>query len=273
MRLISSREAVQFLSQAAPRPWVYRLLRCMASEDELPTYSTKGRVQSSGAVINMIMSQSEISGVLPGPELDALIRKNFDDEVAVKLVGRDLRSRYDEEPIVWTEADDPVRIDIGFFIFSNYIDWETGVLHSDIIPDQREMRDMFFPSCEELLLSEMIHPSYDVLMEGLSFELSKIEMLLPSMQLGDKAGFTAVMPEQKGRVGRPAKWDWEAAMAYVTSLAQTPDGLPTGSGAQARIEEAMRNWFLAEHDEAPAPSQIRKRAALIMRMIETPKRP
>ena len=272
MRLISSREAVHFLSQAAPRPWVQRLLRCMVLDHELPAYSTKGKVQASGTVFDMIHSLFEKAGRSSGPELDALIRESFDADVAAKLVGRELLSRYDEEPIVWTEAGDPVQLDTGFFIFATDIDLDAGILLSEFIPYESDIKDIFFPGAEDLLGSEMTNPNYEVVIEGLSFEFSKIELLLPSMQLGEKMGFTIALPELQRRVGRPPKWGWEAALAFVTSLAQTPDGLPTGQGAQARIEDIMRDWFLAETDEAPAPSQVRQRAAKIMQMIEMPKR-
>ncbi|WP_397603993.1 hypothetical protein [Sphingorhabdus sp.] len=62
-------------------------------------------------------------------------------------------------------------------------------------------------------------------------------------------------------------------MAYVVSQAQTPDGLPTGAGAQARIEEMISGWFLLESGDSPAPSQVRQRAALIMKTLERPETP
>ena len=95
-------------------------------------------------------------------------------------------------------------------------------------------------------------------------------MLLPSSSLGETIGFLTAQPERRRPVGRPPKWDWEGAMANVVSKAQHPDGLPTGPGAQARIEGLITDWFMAEVQDAPASSQVRQRAAKIMRMIETP---
>ena len=64
--------------------------------------------------------------------------------------------------------------------------------------------------------------------------------------------------------GRPTKWDWEGAMAHVVGLAQRPDGLPVGHGAQSTIEKAMSEWFVRQFADQPAQSQIRQRAQMIM---------
>jgi hypothetical protein len=273
MRLISSRDAVNFLSQAAPRPWVQRLLRWMAFDEDLPAYSTSGKIQAHGTVIDIVGDLIRNSSQLPGPELDALIREQFDTEIAAKLLGRQLHDRFDDQPVIWNEKDDPIRIDIGFFLYVTDIDWDVGTIISDYIPSDSSTREIFFSASDDLLGSELDRPEYHVVIEGLSFDLSRIEMLLPSMRLGEQAGFSASQREVRSRGGRPPKWDWEAAMAFVVSHAQSPDGLPTGPGAQARIEEMIRDWFLREFDDAPAPSDVRRRAAKIMLMLEMPKTP
>jgi len=72
--------------------------------------------------------------------------------------------------------------------------------------------------------------------------------------------------------GRPPKWDWEGALAHVVAVANTPDGLETGPGAQAAIERLIADWFTRASNDASAPSEseIRKRASRIMKAIKNP---
>lgn len=70
--------------------------------------------------------------------------------------------------------------------------------------------------------------------------------------------------------GRPAKWDWEGALAYLIALANLPDGLDDladGQLRQADLERALSEWFIRHTGNAPATSQIRARASAIMRAI------
>lgn len=270
MKLISSREAVNFLSRAAPRPWVQRLLRWMAFDEGLDVYSRKGKVQGYGVVADFTSRLLDKVGYLSGPKMDAAIREEFSEEIAAKLIGREPLSRYEDEPYSWDETEDPKLLDVGFFLYASEIDWEEGVLRADDIAGDSELREMFFYE-SEFLESELKRPYFEANIQGLSFEFSKIEMLLPSTELGQTAGFRAAQQERRKAVGRPPKWDWEGAMAYVISLAQHPDGLPTGPGAQAKIEALISDWFVHDVQEAPSSSQVRQRAAKIMQMIETPK--
>ena len=269
MKLISSREALSFLSQAAPRPWVQRLLRWMVFDEGLSAYSRRGRVQAYGSVANYTLQLFDKAGELSGPEMDKAIREEYSEEIAAKLIGKDRYSRCDEEPYIWDESEEPKLLDIGFFLYASEIDWEAGILIAEFLPNG-ELLDIFFPD-SEFLGSELERPDYEVKIEGLSFEFSKIEMLLPSMELGQTIGFTPTQHDRRKSVGRPQKWDWEGAMAYVISLAHHPDGLPTGPGAQAGIEGLISEWFMQEAQDTPSPSQVRQRAAKIIQMIETPK--
>jgi hypothetical protein len=45
MKLVTSREAIAFLSQSAPRAWVQRLLRCMIIDREIDAYFSAGGIQ------------------------------------------------------------------------------------------------------------------------------------------------------------------------------------------------------------------------------------
>lgn len=272
MKLISSREAVSFLSQVAPRPWVQRLLRWMAFDEGLEAYSSKGKVQPYGSVLSMTISLFERAGELSGSRMDELIRQEFSAEIAARLVGHESHDRFDDAPFVWGEDSEPMLLDIGFFLYASEIDWDAGILTADYVPYDDELYNVFFYD-SAFLNSELEKPNFEVRIEGLSFEFAKIEMLLPSMVLGQSTGFITTQHERRKPIGRPPKWDWEGALAHVASLAQHPDGLPTGPGAQARIEEMMTEWFIAEADNAPSPSQIRTRAAKIMIMLERSKTP
>ncbi|WP_235522906.1 hypothetical protein [Novosphingobium sp. Leaf2] len=75
--------------------------------------------------------------------------------------------------------------------------------------------------------------------------------------------------ESKNKGGRPPTWDWEGALIHVVAIANTPDGLPSERGAQARIEEIIRDWFIQAGGDAPADSEIRKRANGIMKRVKT----
>lgn len=107
MKLISSREAVAFLSQAAPRPWVQRMLRWMAFDEGLDVYSRKGRVQAYGHVADFTSRLLDKVGELSGPGMDAAIREEYRHELATKLIGKEPFSRFDEEPYVWDENEEP----------------------------------------------------------------------------------------------------------------------------------------------------------------------
>jgi hypothetical protein len=73
-------------------------------------------------------------------------------------------------------------------------------------------------------------------------------------------------PQRETR-GRREKWPWQRAMAATVGRiyrGEVPE--PT---TQARVEELMADWFIANCDgEQPAESQIRDHASLIWREIE-----
>lgn len=271
MQLISSRDALDFLSQAAPRPWVQRLLRWMAFDDELHVYSRSGKVQAHTNVAEFTLQLYETAGEWAGPKMDEAIRENYDLEFAHKLIGKDKMERVDDEAQTWGETDSPIKVDTGFFLYASDIDFEAGTLATDYIDIGGSFGDAVFPS-QELFGTEFERPEYEAELRGLCFVRSQIELLLPTMQI---AGTSALQPDLldwRRSTGRPPRWDWEGALAHIVSLAQHPDGLPTGSGAQARVEEMIAEWFMEEAGDTPSESQIRQRASKVMRMIGRPKK-
>lgn len=132
----------------------------------------------------------------------------------------------------------------------------------------REMAESFFWDEEEHLPTNFQYEAeFDIYLSGLCFQMDIIEMLLPSGNLVLKDLKLRTASDGNQQVGRPRKWDWEGALAFIISAAQHPDGLPTGDGAQARLEEMIANWFVSKTGDSPATSQIRQRASSIIRGI------
>jgi hypothetical protein len=204
--------------------------------------------------------------------MDRVIREHFDPEMAEKLVGRDGRERVNDEPTNWESEDGHDAIDLGWVFFADEIDWDAGTIKVGWVPTDRDTADWMFPS-GEFFNSEFDSADYEAEFKGMSFSYASIEMLLPSSSLSLSSSGIESPVSGRSKVGRPPKWDWEGALSHVVTRAQTPDGLPTGPGSQARLEEIMADWFTQETGESPAPSQIRERAAKIMRSLEMPKTP
>lgn len=273
MRLIPTGEALSFLSQAAPRPWVSRFLSWMAFNDGLKVYASQGRIQPYCLIGEFHVAHSDEAGVFSGPKMDAVIRKSYEDEMANRIVGKSIHERFDDDPNVWGESDEPLEVDVGFFIMSEEVDWEAGRLKATAIDGHGEIFQTFFWDQSDHLGSSLRRPSYDAEMSGLKFDFSDIELLLPSATLQPSFSFAPPMASRQTQIGRPARWDWEGAMVAVIAEAQRPDGLPTGHGAQARIEEMIAAWFTGQTGDCPAPSQVRQRAAKIMNRLERPETP
>ena len=244
----------------------------MAFDEGLSVYARSGKVQAYTTVGMLTMSLMAEAGESFGPKMDKLIRESFSREMAESLVGKDVHMRIDDEPTIWGDADDPQILDIGFFLYATELDFDDGTLKADRLPSRGEIAETFF-SLDEYFGTEFDNPEFEAEFSGLCFDFAKIEMLLPSLELRQSTGFTTDGSDRKRTIGRPPKWDWEGALAFVISQAQMPDGLPTGPGAQARIEEIMASWFTDETGDAPAPSQIRLRAAKIVEALEKPKKP
>lgn len=259
MNLISSREALDFFAQAAPRPWVCRTLCWMITQGEIDAYFNRGLITASASRISLIIHLLDGIRATSGPEVDAIIDEEFDPEFAAKLKGKEPFDKIQDEPYEWI-PDAPEQIDPGYFMFWPKIDWEIGTLEFDFVPDERDLREMFFPS-GDFFYSEFEKADYAGKLEGFSFSHNEIEMMLPTFEMR-RSGDQALSTPTGGRpTGRPQKWDWDGAFAYIIAQAQKPDGLPTGHGAQAQVEAMMAEWFEHETGASPVESQIRKRAS------------
>lgn len=267
MRLIKSKDTVEFLSQSAPRPWVCRMLCWMVVDGQIEAYFEKGSIQPSGSAFQFLLPHRKEAGEYSGEKMDEILKREYEPEMAEKLVGKRENDKVFDEPIVWEGEDGPFILDIGFMLFSSAIDWDAGTLRCDWIPDDRDIREIWFPT-SELLYSEFEHPEYAADFSGIAFELNRIEMLLPSVSTNNLRTETHDAIKRSAHIGRPRKWDWEGALAAIIAEAQTPDGLPTGHGAQAKIETMIAEWFEASAGGSPSISQIRQRASKVIGLIQ-----
>jgi hypothetical protein len=268
--MIPLSEAIDFLSQAAPRPWVTRMLHAMLLNDELQAYFLSGQIRSE-IMVSEILNLVEEARLQPHSDArDKAVREALGDEIADRINGKNLTDNIldYESPIEETEGF--IKAAVGFIHFGE-IDWETGNLICDYIPSGAERPWYLFQGFEEEMGSEFLTNDITAKFSSMHLERGKIEMLLPTHRLhfgNDRA--KSALPELK-QIGRPRKWDWDAALAFVVSKAQTPDGLPDGPSAQSKIEAMIAEWFESETGDSPSVSQIRTRASTIIRMIEAEK--
>lgn len=269
MKFISSHDALNFLSQAAPRPWVRRLLRWMSFDEELTAYSTKGKVQARTSAFTLTSEFYQEAQEFDGPKMDAIIRRELSPELAGKLIGKDRHSDVHDESFEWDDELNPTVVAPGFFLYTSEVDWNAGRMEIEWLERSGNLGEAIFPS-EEMFETEFDDPDYSAIIEGLCFSFGDIELLVPQLELFQSSAPSPDLRKPRGAIGRPPKWDWEGAFAHVISLATSPAGLPTGQGAQARIEELMSSWFMDETGNEPAASQIRSRASRIMRTLKMP---
>jgi hypothetical protein len=94
MKLISSEEALNFLSQAAPRAWVHRMLRWLAFDEGLPVFSSRGTVQPFTAVRSIQLGLHRKAGELSRPKMEKSYESNTSRVLLRRLsVGQFTRAR------------------------------------------------------------------------------------------------------------------------------------------------------------------------------------
>jgi hypothetical protein len=272
MKFISAKDTADFLSQSAPRVWVHRMLKWMIFFGELDAHVDRVTVQPYASVFEFTAELYEIAKEFSGPAMDDAIRSKYPPEIAEKLVGKAHGDRFDDEKYFIEGWEEIGPLDTGFIMFASDVNWDAGTIQVEWIDNEQLANDILFPR-QDFIGSEFEKPSFELQFEGLKFEANKIELLLPNAALEGVKELPGHSSRRSHSIGRPTKWNWDGAMAFVVSQAQTPDGLPSGDGAQARIEEMMADWFTESFGDCPAASQIRQRAALVIKAIETPKKP
>lgn len=271
MILIPASEVLDFLSQAAPRAWVKRMVTSMIEADELHAYVTGGWVRAHVWAMEYLSQVPDYHMEEPSPERDKAVRDVFDDEVADKIRDKRWNEPVLEHEVNVVEGEESRRISPGWITYGE-INWETGAIMPIYIPDPGERPEHIWWDTEELLTSEFDRPDFTAEFEGLSFVFEQVELLLPTHRLEKSTGRVASEPVERRALGRPRKWDWEGAMAVVGGLAKER-GLLTGEpGMQAKIEAAMSEWFIEQTGDTPTISQIRGRASRLVQMVEKSKK-
>jgi hypothetical protein len=266
MEFISARDAVLFLSQSAPAAWVCRALLWMAQAGELDLYADKVEVVARAHVFGFIAPLFEQAGEWEGDSMNEAIRKTYGPDLAQKIIGAEKFEYIDEELQVIEGCESIGAIPLGFLVFCSKFDWKSSQMDCDFIDDDMLRIDRLFWN-QDFVRSDFPKADYTVKFSGMKFEANRIELLLPSAQ------FSASVEKGTGttnprHIGRPRQWDWDGAFAHIVAKAQTPDGLPTGHGAQAKVEAMIAAWFEDQTGNSPAISQIRSKASRIMGMIE-----
>ena len=271
---VTSSQALDALQHLAPRAWCKRLLLWRIFEGTTAAYFFGGSIverrRPAGFLVDAQAENRDMS--------IALVEEQFGSEIAdaLRAVGcpekiekisevfslKGIETRREE----W--RDEPRIVEIGAFVFADEVNFESGILRMEEF-SSGDANDVLFGE-EHDFRSEYDDGELDVELRGLSFELHTIEMLAPNapplVPMSTKE-LHAPRPSHRGGPGRSRKWDWEGALARVVSIANTPDGLPEGHGAQAAIERMISEWFTATTSGQPPESEIRKRAAQVMRAI------
>lgn len=236
------------------------MLCWMIYRTELDAYFASGRVVPYTSAYNFQTFKQTWDGV-EAVELAVLLRTRYEEEVVQRVISTEQHDNVFADPIEWNNEDSPQIVSPIFFEFAQEIDWDGGTLQADINFDEYKSHYSSF-SDDEHFSTDFPNASFKGSLSGLCFDHSAVEMLLPNSNavLLSQALKTDVVRQR----GRPTKWDWEGAMAHVVGLAQRPDGLPVGHGAQSTIEKAMSEWFVRQFADQPAQSQIRQRAQMIM---------
>jgi hypothetical protein len=107
-----------------------------------------------------------------------------------------------------------------------------------------------------------------VIIWGVEVADDAVKHLFDKSQIPVEEQRAAATLRSEERRGAKRKWDWEGAICSVAARANTPDGLPSGHGAQAEIGRMLAEWFRDNQDGEPVASEIGARASKIMEAVE-----
>lgn len=260
--MISSRAALDMLCTCAPRAWCKRLLNWEVFNGSLDLYATQGEI-AHFVTAKQILAEAGLNSVPSEKELAELVGK-IDDNALVSI----RRAASAEHPFVeiegyrheWYEPCSVIPLPFGL-VPASTVDWEKGTLSAELLRDMVPNEWLQYP---EELFEVGEFETLKISLSGLSFDVAAVEMLVPSASLPNGDAVTVAAAK---RLGRPPKWDWDAAMAHVTAIAAQGQ-LPSGDGAQARLEELIAGYFSTQFGAEPATSDIRKRASRIIQALE-----
>lgn len=264
MELIPARETLDFLSKIAPRAWIKRMLLWMIFTDELAPYFLEGRSVARTRMIAIITEALESETF--GERREELIREQFDPEMAEQLIKADPMEEYREVAYDWPITDGPQHVASGYFVYAKRINWEIGTVEASVFYKDTCDDDLFWDS-DKFFTSELHEPDYEVTLKGLCFHRDHIEILQPNIELSQEAKDHR---DERPQIGRPRIWNWDGAITHLLTIAQKPDGLPVGPGAQAQIERIVADWFMTTTGNSPSVSQVRQHVAHIVKALKRP---
>lgn len=265
-RYLETSKAIDYLSASAPRAWVKTMLQGMLCSGQIRALAQKGKVEANYFIPTLL------SNAATPEKSHEYVIQNLNEFFPVGLaraIADSKSGRVTQNIFEWGEPfGAAVQVQRGLFIYAEDIDLEQGTLRSFF--DSGDLNERFFYGDE----TTMLHPNYPGAriiceIEHLLINADVLEMLQPNIHLPD-AGAVEVAA---AKTGRPRKWNWDDALAHMVSLANKPDGLSTGPGAQAQIERLMAEWFQRTAGDVPADSQIRLYAAKVMAALKKPKSP
>jgi len=269
---ISSAQALDVLQQHAPRAWCKRLLQWQILNRALNLYFAGGRITSKRqAGYYLLDMHEELDGAKPSL---ALVGAHFGSEIEEKLRSAGcpelptINDCFELDAWVQLETEqwsrDPRAFPVGVLVFGDQVDWEEGVVSASNF-SLDDAPEFLFEGAEEYLGTSHKYAEVEYRLEGMCFEYSAIEMMAPGASEVKSLRAVESSGSRRLDVGRPRKWNWEGALTALIKVANTPDGLPDGYGAQASVERSIADWFASTVGATPPESEIRKRAAEIMK--------
>lgn len=243
------------------------MLLWMIFNGDIAPYFLEGRSVATVRSFSIVMDALQREAF--GPDREKLIRERFSPDMAEKLLSTNPEDEYTEVAHEWGRDEEPKQVASGFFVYASSINWEDGIVKATIYYSTKKDDELFWDR-DSFFASELTDPDYEVTLKGLCFERDAIEMLQPHIELAEPS---RALRDERPRLGRPRTWDWEGATAHLIAIAQTPDGLPMGPGAQAQIERLVADWFMSSTGNTPAVSQVRQHATKIMKALKRPKSP
>lgn len=271
MKFISLYDGLKAMAQFAPHNWCKWAILGMVHAERIRLYSSSGRVKSyttAGALNQGDAYLDEIgegyrsnksmaipSDITRDYGLELPDYKNLDWDVIVPL------SEWS-----WGEASGPLVMSSGYSFWGE-VDWTGGTITLDEFNPEPEWAIMFQNDeiVEDGIDVRLIH---DFHIAGICFDYEEFALIAPQCDLESLTQKRKEPLSLAGnRGGRPPRWNWPDAFVSVIAVANTPDGLPDGPGAQAFVERILADHFVKTTGGQPSISQIREYASKIMHSI------
>ena len=155
MELIPSRDVLDFLSQSAPRAWVKRLLFALIMDNDVTPYATGAKSVAKAYALGEILEAT--GGAADKKEARKRIDDRFPPEIAAKLRAAERGDYVEQVADEWESPEDAQPIDSGFFLYATQIDWEKGIIETEL-DDVNGYDPNFFDDKSSLLSSSFAQP-------------------------------------------------------------------------------------------------------------------